>query len=91
LKAGATHPAFSDVFLILPDYINRLVGLAADPLRIIGLTIETVVKFLENDSEYTWEQVQHVDSRSLAPKKLRDFGELVKFQHRCNIDVAVLL
>ncbi|KAJ8589801.1 hypothetical protein M405DRAFT_738008 [Rhizopogon salebrosus TDB-379] len=82
LLSGATHPAFSDVFLILPDYINRLVGLAADPLRIIGLTIETVVKFLENDSEYTWEQVQHVDSRSLAPKKLRDFGELVKFQHR---------
>jgi platelet-activating factor acetylhydrolase len=81
LKAGATHPAFSDVFLILPDYINRLVGLAADPLRIIGLTIDTVVKFLESDIEDPWPQVQRVDSCAMLSKGRRDLGEIVKFQH----------
>ncbi|OJA20012.1 hypothetical protein AZE42_05866 [Rhizopogon vesiculosus] len=80
LLRGATHPAFSDVFLILPDYINRLVGLAADPLRVIGLTIDTVVKFLHSDTEDAWERVPRTDGRAVS-KKLRDLGELVKFQH----------
>lgn len=68
------------MFLILPDYINRLVGFAADPLRIIGLTIDTVMKFLESDTDDAWEQVQRVDDRVVASQKLRDLGELVKFQ-----------
>lgn len=80
LLCGATHPAFSDVFLILPDYLNRLVGLGANPLRIIDLTIDTVVKFLESGAEDAWEQVQCVDSRAVASGGLRNLGELVKVQ-----------
>ncbi|KAG1741441.1 platelet-activating factor acetylhydrolase [Suillus paluster] len=80
LKAGATHPAFSDVFLILPDCINRLVGLAADPLHIIGLTIDTVVKFLESGTEDAWEEVRRVDSRVVVSGGLRNLGELIKVQ-----------
>jgi len=78
---GATHPAFSDVFLILPDYINRLVGLRADPLRIIGLTIDTVVKFLGSDMEDPWPHVQRMDSHAMLSKSRSDLGEIVKFQH----------
>jgi len=69
------------VFLILPDYVNRLVGLATDPLRIICLTIDTVMKFLESETDNAWAQVPCVDGGAVVPKRLRDLGELVKIQH----------
>jgi len=44
--AGATHPSFSDVFLILPSYINRLTGLKTQPERVISISVAVVVTFL---------------------------------------------
>ncbi|KAH7921574.1 hypothetical protein BV22DRAFT_1107127 [Leucogyrophana mollusca] len=51
LIPGSTHPSFSDVFLILPDYINRLTGLEVDPLAVITLTIDAVSKFIDGNIE----------------------------------------
>ncbi|EIN06804.1 hypothetical protein PUNSTDRAFT_54174 [Punctularia strigosozonata HHB-11173 SS5] len=43
---GATHPSFSDVFLILPDYINRLTGLKVSADKVIQRTVGAVEDFL---------------------------------------------
>ncbi|KAI6094214.1 platelet-activating factor acetylhydrolase [Pisolithus thermaeus] len=45
---GSSHPSFSDVFLILPDYVNRMMGLAIDPVYVINDTVDKTVRFLEN-------------------------------------------
>ncbi|CAL1710013.1 unnamed protein product [Somion occarium] len=44
---GATHPSFSDVFLILPDYINSLTGLRLDADRVISILVHLVDHFLD--------------------------------------------
>lgn len=44
--AGSTHPSFSDVFLILPDYLNRLTGLRIDADKVIDMSIHVVERFL---------------------------------------------
>ncbi|KAI5992867.1 hypothetical protein EDC04DRAFT_1287482 [Pisolithus marmoratus] len=49
---GSTHPSFSDVFLILPDYVNKMMGLAIDPLYVINATVDKTKQFLENGGEY---------------------------------------
>jgi platelet-activating factor acetylhydrolase len=46
---GSTHPSFSDVFLILPTYINRLTGLKTTPERVIDLCTKTVQEFLSGN------------------------------------------
>lgn len=43
---GATHPSFSDVFLILPTAINRLTGLAAPPASVIARAVRAAEQFL---------------------------------------------
>lgn len=47
LIPGSTHPSFSDVFLILPPYINRLTGLRADADKVIEMMIHTVDRYLD--------------------------------------------
>lgn len=47
--AGSTHPSFSDIHLILPNGINRLIGLEADPRRVLDLTVRGTVEFLRSD------------------------------------------
>ncbi|EKM50667.1 uncharacterized protein PHACADRAFT_264049 [Phanerochaete carnosa HHB-10118-sp] len=43
---GATHPSFSDVFLILPTAINKLTGLACPALSVITKTVRATTEFL---------------------------------------------
>ncbi|KAK7683715.1 hypothetical protein QCA50_013091 [Cerrena zonata] len=45
---GTTHPSFSDVFLILPDYINSLTGLRLDADRVIHIVVHLVDHFLDD-------------------------------------------
>ncbi|KAI6158244.1 platelet-activating factor acetylhydrolase [Pisolithus tinctorius] len=48
---GSSHPSFTDVFLILPDYVNRMMGLAIDPVYVINVTVGKTKQFLENGGE----------------------------------------
>jgi platelet-activating factor acetylhydrolase len=43
---GATHPSFSDVFLILPEYINKLTGLRVDSHVVVDAAVQTSADFL---------------------------------------------
>ena len=43
---GATHPSFSDVFLILPAAINRLTGLSAPASSVIARAVRATEQFL---------------------------------------------
>ncbi|KAI0786998.1 platelet-activating factor acetylhydrolase, isoform II-domain-containing protein, partial [Abortiporus biennis] len=51
LIPGSTHPSFSDVFLILPDYINRLTGLNINADKVIEMMIQLVDSFLDGKVE----------------------------------------
>ncbi|KAG8857646.1 hypothetical protein FRB96_005664 [Tulasnella sp. 330] len=44
--AGSTHPSFSDIHLILPNVINRLMGLGCSPELVVDKTIQTTTAFL---------------------------------------------
>lgn len=48
-SAGATHPSFSDVFLILPPFVNRLTGLRVDSGRVVQLCVRSSAQFLNGD------------------------------------------
>ena len=43
---GATHPSFSDVFLILPNAINKLTGLACPAGSVIAKVVRATAEFL---------------------------------------------
>lgn len=43
---GATHPSFSDVFLILPEYINKLTGLRVQASKVLELAVGATEDFL---------------------------------------------
>ncbi|GJE98066.1 hypothetical protein PsYK624_142880 [Phanerochaete sordida] len=43
---GATHPSFSDVFLILPSAINKLTGLACPASSVIAKAVRATTEFL---------------------------------------------
>ncbi|KZT29794.1 alpha/beta-hydrolase, partial [Neolentinus lepideus HHB14362 ss-1] len=43
---GATHPSFSDVFLILPEYINKMTGLRVQAERVLELAVDATTDFL---------------------------------------------
>jgi platelet-activating factor acetylhydrolase len=47
---GATHPSFSDVFLILPEYVNRMTGLRVDAGTVVSLTVAACSDFLRGKS-----------------------------------------
>lgn len=44
--AGSTHPSFSDVFLIVPGFINRRTGLKVDADEMLDKTMEITMAFL---------------------------------------------
>ncbi|KAI6007000.1 platelet-activating factor acetylhydrolase [Pisolithus albus] len=48
---GSSHPSFSDIFLILPDYVNRMMGLTIDPVYVISDTVDKTVRFLQNGGD----------------------------------------
>jgi hypothetical protein len=50
---GSTHPSFSDINLILPPCINRLIGLRARPELIFMLSIQAVMLFFHHGLEQT--------------------------------------
>ncbi|TFK45802.1 alpha/beta-hydrolase [Heliocybe sulcata] len=43
---GATHPSFSDVFLILPEYINKMTGLRVRADKVLELAVDATTDFL---------------------------------------------
>ena len=53
LAAGATHPSFSDVFLILPQRINELTGLKVSAERVIELALGAMEDFLRGEPHKT--------------------------------------
>ncbi|KAF8553821.1 hypothetical protein OG21DRAFT_1192591 [Imleria badia] len=78
---GATHPSFSDVFLILPDHVNKWIGLAADPWHIVHRTIDTTSRFLEDKETKAHCTVKCVDGQFPKEEDIR-IGSLV----RCHVD-----
>jgi len=58
--AGATHPSFSDVFLILPGYINRLTGLTAEANVVMDLCVRAVMNCLNGDVQLAKDRAQKV-------------------------------
>ena len=38
--AGSTHPSFSDVFVIVPPFINRMTGLKVDATEMLDTTMD---------------------------------------------------
>ncbi|KAJ7660512.1 platelet-activating factor acetylhydrolase [Mycena rosella] len=47
--AGTTHPSFSDVFLILPNWINRLAGLRTPPEYVCDVAVACIREFARGD------------------------------------------
>lgn len=47
---GATHPSFSDVFLILPTTINKLTGLTCPAGSVIEKAVRATTQFLSGPS-----------------------------------------
>ena len=43
---GATHPSFSDVFLILPNAVNKLTGLTCPAPSVIEKVVRATTEFL---------------------------------------------
>lgn len=54
---GSTHPSFSDVFLIVPGFINRLTGLKVDADQMLTTTIEVTMAFLSGKGPLKGRQV----------------------------------
>ena len=50
---GATHPSISDIFLILPTYVNKLTGLRTSPYSILDSVIATTDNFLRGEISET--------------------------------------
>jgi hypothetical protein len=50
---GANHPSFSDINLVLPPFINRMIGLRARPETIIQLSVMSVIGLLRHGLEET--------------------------------------
>lgn len=48
--AGSTHPSFSDVFLIVPGFINRRTGLKVAADEMLDLTVGITIAFLSGSS-----------------------------------------
>jgi platelet-activating factor acetylhydrolase len=64
---GATHPSFSDVFLILPESVNRMTGLRVAASTVVSLTINACADFLNGKAEA-------IEKRSVVyrPKKVKE-------------------
>jgi len=54
---GSTHPSFSDVFLIVPGFINRRTGLKVDADQMLTTTIEVIMAFLSGKGPLKGQQV----------------------------------
>lgn len=50
LAAGSTHPSFSDVFLIIPSFVNWITGLRTPPNRVFTHSLRAVLQFLNGAS-----------------------------------------
>lgn len=47
--AGSTHPSFSDVFVIVPPFINRMTGLKVDATEMLDTTMDITLHFLQDN------------------------------------------
>jgi hypothetical protein len=48
---GATHPSFSEFFLILPEYVNKLTGLGVRTEHVLQLIVDATLDFITGDTE----------------------------------------
>jgi platelet-activating factor acetylhydrolase len=68
--AGATHPSFSDVFLILPEYVNKLTGLRVSAARVLELTVNATYDFLKGDGHNIPKRCRRYDPKPAPGGKL---------------------
>ncbi|KAH7909875.1 platelet-activating factor acetylhydrolase [Hygrophoropsis aurantiaca] len=81
LIPGSTHPSFSDVFLILPDFINRFTGLAVDPLAVINLSVEAVNEFLVGNVGQVCKGKTAIEAgQQLTKNRVGNAGEMVWYR-----------
>ncbi|KAH0834815.1 platelet-activating factor acetylhydrolase [Lanmaoa asiatica] len=75
---GAMHPSFSDIFLTLPDYVNKWIGLAADPWHVVHQTIDTTSRFLDDEQTSVHHTAKCVDGLFLKDDNIVDelFGDM---------------
>jgi platelet-activating factor acetylhydrolase len=66
---GSTHPSFSDVFLILPEYINKLTGLRVDASVVVDLAVKASADFLAGN-------IEAIKARAVPYKPTPARGEL---------------
>jgi platelet-activating factor acetylhydrolase len=76
---GATHPSFSDVFLILPSAINKLTGLTCPAGSVIEKAVRAATQFLDGpgghggkvlyDEEFKDEEDRKAKMRERGGKK----------------------
>jgi len=67
-QGGATHPSFSDVFLILPSYLNRRTGLRVESDKVISLCVRAVTQFLNGDGQLAKDRAQKAQAPGVGSK-----------------------
>jgi platelet-activating factor acetylhydrolase len=81
---GATHPSFSDVFLILPGAINKMTGLKCSSTSVIERAVRATEQFLAGPNghggkvDYDEEYMDEEDRM----RKMRERGATVKNKKR---------
>jgi hypothetical protein len=94
--AGATHPSFSDLPVILPGMINRLTGLKIPDRDVLDLSVRVVEAFLtgggsveaarkQADGERTWDDpvpVKHDESIENTPGHMAESRHTKKMEKK---------
>ncbi|KAF7967532.1 hypothetical protein HWV62_31495 [Athelia sp. TMB] len=75
--AGTTHPSFSDVFVILPSYVNKLTGLKADAAEVVRIAVRAVSDFLAGRMEAMRARAVTVQGAGLAQVAAMEPGTFV--------------
>ncbi|KAF8325632.1 platelet-activating factor acetylhydrolase, isoform II-domain-containing protein [Cantharellus anzutake] len=65
--AGSTHPSFSDVFLIVPGIINRMIGLSTESPRVLSLAVNATAAFLQHGGDGRNHEFNTVTSEEETP------------------------
>ena len=68
---GATHPSFSDVFLILPSAINKLTGLSCPAGSVIAKAVCATTEFLSGPGGHGGKVSYDEEFRDEEDRKLK--------------------
>nr|XP_031858975.1 uncharacterized protein CI109_005643 [Kwoniella shandongensis]KAA5526047.1 hypothetical protein CI109_005643 [Kwoniella shandongensis] len=77
--AGATHPSFSDVFLITPGFVGSLTSLSVPPYEVFVRTLEVIETFLRGTTESA-KELESVGTpiTTMPPKPIGKPGEVFR-------------